>query len=480
MAADLIRWAAKRGWPVSLYTNRRLLTEQLSRMMDEENVEHGVRASGFDDVHQPHLGVQISSTQTELSRVYQQEQWELHPAKLVLVDEAHLQKAGVMSQILRDHMEKHDSAIVGLTATPLGVNHIYSRLIVAGSVSEGRNCGALLPCDVHGCKEIDTRKIKRQANGEFAEADLGFAKRTKKWKQVIFADVLESWRRLNPEGRPTVLFAPGVDESVWFAQQFEAEGIRAAHIDGSDLYVDGERMEGTRGRREEMLAEVARGDIQVVCNRFVLREGIDLPELFHCILATPIGSLLSYVQTVGRVLRNHDSLDSVMLQDHGGNWWRHGSPNADRDWTTWFDFPPRVATDARLDRIASGSEAEPITCPNPECGAVRTRGIKCPKCGHVCEKRTREVLMEDGSLVTLAGSAVPSKRRVKKQNTETRWENCYWRAKRSKKRPMTFKQAEGLFVHENGYWPPRDLKMMPINGIDWYRLVRDVPEERLL
>ena len=88
--------------------------------------------------------------------------------------------------------------------------------------------------------------------------------------------------------------------------------------------------------------------------------------------------------------------------------------------------------------------------------------------------------MEDGSLVTLAGSAVPSKRRVKKQNTETRWENCYWRAKRSKKRPMTFKQAEGLFVHENGYWPPRDLKMMPINGIDWYRLVRDVPEERLL
>ena len=56
----------------------------------------------------------------------------------------------------------------------------------------------------------------------------------------MFGRVLDHWRKLNPDGRPTILFAPGVAESIWFVDEFARNGIRAAHIDGEDTYLDGE------------------------------------------------------------------------------------------------------------------------------------------------------------------------------------------------------------------------------------------------
>ena len=96
------------------------------------------------------------------------------------------------------------------------------------------------------------------------------------------------------------------------------------------MYIDGEEYASDPLKRAEVIDKLRAGDIKVICNRYVMREGIDIPELYHIILATPIGSLSSYVQVVGRALRNHPSLDKVIVQDHAGNFWRHGSANANR------------------------------------------------------------------------------------------------------------------------------------------------------
>src|SRR5262249_18752567 len=142
----------------------------------------------------------------------------------------------------------------------------------------------------------------------------------------------DSFERLNPLHRRTILFAPGVPESIWFAEQFVKKGVSAVHIDGENVWVNGTLYESSRTAREDVLAASKEGRIVVLCNRFVLREGIKAPWLVHGILATVFGSLQSYLQAGGRLLRAYPGLESVSLQDHGGNWWRHDSLNADREW----------------------------------------------------------------------------------------------------------------------------------------------------
>jgi hypothetical protein len=59
------------------------------------------------------------------------------------------------------------------------------------------------------------------------------------------------------------------------------------------------------------------------------------------------------------------------------------------------------------------------------------------------------------------------------------WEAMYWRSFRAW-RGRTFRQAITLFAKEHEWaWPHPDWKYMPIEPIDLYRQVRDVPIERL-
>ncbi len=156
MMVELVKWAAEKGWPVVLYTNRRLLREQLSGVLDQHGLEHGVRAAG----QQPRLleEVQVSSVQTERSRVYRTGKWALHLARLVLVDELHLFTNGTALQIIVDHCAA-GATVVGFTATPLGLGGVCDRLIVAGTNSELRICGALVPAVTYAPDEPDLRHI---------------------------------------------------------------------------------------------------------------------------------------------------------------------------------------------------------------------------------------------------------------------------------------------------------------------------------
>ena len=84
---------------------------------------------------------------------------------------------------------------------------------------------------------------------------------------------MEWFNKLNPERRPTILFAPGVKESIWFAEQLAAQNIRAAHIDGDGYWFNGQ-YENTNDpdERGRVLDELRSGGVQILCNRFVARE----------------------------------------------------------------------------------------------------------------------------------------------------------------------------------------------------------------
>lgn len=469
----LLEWAQSRGWSAVLYTNRKLLTEQMIGTLEKHGIPFGVRASGFSEYENLDAPIQISSLQTEDARVFKSQRWMIHKSNLVIVDEAHLQKGDTARRIFDLHAA-HDAARVGVTATPIGIADIYpDRLIVAGTTSELRACGALVPANVYAPTEFDTKGIKpKTKTGEYSIQDI----RKHVWTPTIFGNVYEHWKRLNPEQRPTILFAPGVPEATWFAQQFCENGVAAASIDGETVWVDGTTYDSDREARQDVISRFRAGRIKVLCNRFVLREGIDIPEIYHCILATPIGSVVSYVQIVGRVLRNHHTTPEVIVQDHGGSWWRHGSPNADRDWASVYDVPEYRITERRLEAMREKKEPEPITC--PKCHALRKSGIVCHQCGHSTDAKVRVVIQKDGKLKEMTGDIMKPRRIKMEPNTETIWRQCYMRAKNSKN-GMTFKQAEGLFFYENHYYPPRTLSFMPVDPLDWERKVRDVPTDKL-
>ncbi len=436
---------------VAIYTNRKLLTTQSSGVLDTHGVTHGIMAAG----HEPALlrDVQIASIQTIESRVYQRQSWQLHQADIVIVDEVHGNMNPTALKIVTDH-QAQGAVIIGFTATPVGLGGTYKRLIVAGTNSELRACGALVPCHTIGVDEPDLKHVSRNKTGEYTQGGVVKAIMTHK----IFGRVYGSWCKLNPAATPTILFAPGVKESRWFVEEFEKEGVTAAHIDAETP--DSERQDIIEGSRE--------GRVCVVCNRFVLREGIDMPWLQHCVMATAFGALSNFLQAGGRLLRAYPGVDHVTLQCHGGSWWAHGDLNDDRQWE--LRDTDRALAKAQKERREKGEESEPIRCPN--CGGIRSSGPKCPFCGHQHKRSVRMVVQVDGELKRMVGNVTKKKKQV--SDEQRQWDGYYYRAKNSRN-GMTFNQARGMYRREYRCDPPDTLKNVPPPGhVDWDRRVREV------
>jgi len=471
MMTDMIQWGVEEGRRVALYTQRKMLYEQTAGVLERAGIDFGKRASG----HETALlrAVQLAMTPTELSRVYQRGDRELHAAGLVLIDEAHCQTGGAMQKIMQDHVAD-GAAIVGYTATPLDLEGLYDELIVAGVPSECRDFGALVPAETYAPDEPDLRHIKNYQVGlDLTEKDNAKAI----MRPGVFGRVKDAWLQHNPHQKPTILFAPDVRGSIFFAEQFTKAGIRAAHIDGSDVWLDGQFYSTSQENRELVRDLMMAGDVKVVCNRFVLREGIDWPFVECGILACVFGALTSYLQSVGRLLRTckDTGKQSATLLDHGGNWWRHGSANEDREW--FLDLTNHRVVGERLEKMREKKIAEPITC--PECGKVRNGGRQCPVCGHIAHRKSRMVVQVDGTLKLREGDIMRPWRIKREQNTPDLWRQMYYRAK-SQKWNATFRQAEAMFFRENYYYPPRDLPLMPVESGDWWRKVADVPREALI
>lgn len=468
----LVRWAQEQRIPIAIYCVRRLLLTQLSEQLTKAGIYHSIIASGRSKGG--NSTVSLCMTQTVAARIKK----GLPEARIVVVDEAHQQKEKQAQTILGTY-RSDGATIIGVTATPCEIDHIYDVCHIAVRNSELRrphlDPPALLPARVYAAPEIDVQDLQLNASGEYNYQEL-----KKRITPKLAGHVIEHYLRLNPDRQPAILFAPGVSESIWFAEEFDAYGIPAAHIDGEDVWVDGELHPGDPELRASVLERVRTGEIKIICNRFVLREGIDIPELKHLILATPVGSLLSYVQIVGRVLRYHPSVDpDVVVQDHGGSWYRHGSPNADRDWDEWFHLPVRVISQMRTDNQRDGNEPQPIAC--PKCGGVRASGPVCPHCGYHSTKARRIVLQSNGQLRQVDGNPVKLRYTKSPPGIEKLWESYYHRGKRA---DMTFNQVRGLFVHENHYWPVGQdgglsLPLMPKQPLDWYSKVKSVPKGRL-
>lgn len=468
----IINLLAEYGKSAIVYNSRKFLTQQTYDRLEEDGVHFGVRAASMKEKQNLNAKFQIGSIQTDIARCINQGCWSIHDANLVIVDEAHLSATGKSLELLQKYLAA-GSKILGITATPIGISHLYKELIVAGTNSDMRACGAHVKARVFAPHQLDLEKIKPEKTGEYNEGDI----RRECWSQAIVGHIYNDWKRLNPDARPALTCAPGVPESVSVAQDFFSRGHKVAHIDAKEVWVNGERynddVNGTA--RNQVMHDMRKGEFDMLCHVGTVQEGVDIPSLYHLIMARPYGSLRNCLQVYGRVLRKSpETPDEVLVTDHGGNYAAHGSPNANRDFHSLFHMSEADIRKEREQKLKEDKEPEPITC--PKCGLVRNEGARCPGCGHISDKRTRVIVQKDGTLREVEGRIYtdpPPKKEIAPE--QKAWDNIFWPMRNAKSsRPATFRQAFEIYKRENGQYPPEWLKNIPRDEKDMGRTIRGI------
>jgi DNA repair protein RadD len=468
MAALQFLKGGKHSW----YTHRKILAEQSAEVFRGFGLDVGMRAHGHGTSRDP---IQVTMVKTEYNRVIKDMTRRVHGADFIWIDEAH-HMGGVMMESL---LESHGDAVkIGLTATPLGIGDQYDRLIIAGNKSELRDCGALVPAFHYSPLEVHKDLI-----GKVKEVgDCGIPKdKRKDFVYRIYGHIIKNYRKYNPDRMPGMLFAPGVAESIWICEELNNEGIRAAHIDGSNVWLDGELWPKNQDIVNEVVRRSKSGEIEIVCNRFVLREGVNWPWIYCGLFATIFGGLSSYLQAGGRILRAHPSMDHVKIIDFGGNYWRHGSLNSNQQWD--LDHTDRLRHQLRMAALRGDhgevTEQEPIQC--PQCFQWRLSGAECYDCGYSYSRPGRRVLQVDGSLKLMAISELRTRRVAKTTPKLIReWNRRIANYRKNPKlQKRTFSQAAVAFMRDNNFnYPDPTWPGMPINPVDWFRAVSEVDELR--
>jgi hypothetical protein len=316
-----------------------------------------------------------------------------------------------------------------------------------------RKIGALLYAECYSPSELDMTDVRKVSSGEFNPTDQSKVV----MQQQVVGDILKHYYTLNPDRVPTIGFGPDVRSSIWLCDHFNAAGIKAAHIDGENVYLGEHDLQGnsivhksSQAMRDQVFDDVRSGRIKVVWNRFVMREGIDIPELGHAIFACAFGAPESWLQAVGRILRAHPSLSTVCVQDHGGNCCRAGlgSPNQDREWTL-AGTNKSIVDRAKSEQKKSGEEPS-VRCPGCCLEIARSNwiaaGNQCPICGHTFQKTSRMVLQSDGSL----RKVVRKQPKKGPSDPQKLWTSSLYQFGSSGKR---YSQVSRFFKNRTGQWP---------------------------
>lgn len=378
VASAIVGATVTKGNRCLFLAHRRELIQQASDKLYRYGIDHGVVQAGFPT--RPDAPVQVASIQTLWARAMRSRKMELPPADLVVVDEAHRCRSRTYRQIIDSYA---DSVVLGLTATPCrsdgrGLGNVFDRIVEGPTIRDLIGLGFLVPTRVYAPTEPDLTGV-RVERGDYVEKQL--AERMD--RPQLVGDVVSHWHRLNPERRATVVFATGVEHSVHLRDEFRRSDVCAEHIDGAT----------PADERDEILARLSRGEVEVVTNCMVLTEGWDQPEVSCCVLARPTKHMGLYRQMVGRVLRPAPGKDYALVLDHAGAVFQHGFVEEPVTW--------RLAEDKRAES-ASHSARLSLSVPSlttcPECSAVRMSGKPCTFCGWKPAPRPDAVEVTDGEL----------------------------------------------------------------------------------
>jgi superfamily II DNA or RNA helicase len=349
--AVIVAGAAARGNRVTILGHRDEIVRQITDALTELGVPHGIIAAGYPE--QPLMLVQVASVATLVRRLHHLDP----PPDLLVPDEAHHCAARTWGRIIAAVPE---AKILGVTATPQrldgkGLNDIFDELIIGPSVESLIDQGYLSPFTTYAPeRRLDLSHVRTRA-GDYAVDQLAETMS----EGVIIEAAVDEYVRLCP-GVPAIVFAVDIAHSKLVAAAFAARGFHAAHVDGTTPATE----------RRALIAALATGEIQVLCNCGLISEGLDVPVVTAAILLRPTKSLALHLQQVGRCLRPAPGKAKALILDHAGNTYRFGPADLDRRWS--------------LEGKAGKGETPPPLQRCFGCGAlIPAAAMSCPECGTV-------------------------------------------------------------------------------------------------
>ena len=289
IVAEIARKTTEKGNRVLFIVHRKELCEQIRKTFEWWGVDMDFCTIGM--------------VQTITRRVS-----KIRPPSLIITDENHHCLANSYRRIYDAFPNAYS---VGVTATPIrldgsGLGDVNDDLIIGPPTGWLIENGYLAPYRYYSVKLIDTEALKTR-HGEFVMDGVTLDKR-------IYGDVIQSYRRF-ADGMKAVCYCPTIAYSEQMADRFNADGIPAAHIDGST----------DRRERERIVEQFRKGEIRVLCNVDLISEGFDVPDCGAAILLRPTKSLTLYIQQSMRCMRYQPGKTAVII-DHVGNVFRHGFP----------------------------------------------------------------------------------------------------------------------------------------------------------
>ncbi len=366
--------AEKRGKSSIFLVHQKELLQQTSRALWNQNLHHGIIASGKSASKLP---AQVASLQTLVKRMDR-----VSEPSLLIIDEAHRAAAESYTRIISAWP---NCKIIGLTATPKRTDGkpldiSFDSLVMGPGVRELINDGYLSEFEIYSPPtEFNTVKLSSKM-GDF---DL---KETEKRidKPSITGDAVSHYKRIS-YGKSCVVMCVSIDHAEHVSKQYNDENISAAVIHGKLSILE----------RERILKDFSMGKYSIVCSVQLLLEGVDIPRIEVIQWLRPTKSLVIWMQGNGRGLRPSQGKTHLTILDHVGNFNRHGMPDKVREWT--------LSCDAKI--AAKSSDEEESEVDNikvkqcVKCYAVFNSGpARCPYCGADLPVFTRELEVQDGEL----------------------------------------------------------------------------------
>jgi superfamily II DNA or RNA helicase len=345
--------AIKRGNTVMIVCDRKELITQSKEKLNTLGLHPTIIAPGHKQIIN---NCYLASVDTLIRR-------QLPKIDILIIDEAHKQ---TFDKICHEYP---DIFVIGATATPIrtgqqkALSHIYQQIIEPVKISWLIKNNWL--CEpVYYAAKIDLSDVKT-LGGDYETSQL-----FKKFdRPKLYAGVLEKYQSF-ANGQKAIVFNINKEHTEKMCQEFNQAGISAKYI-----------ISGISDQeRKEILRQFAAGEFQVLCNCGVLTTGFDDPSIQCVIVNRATLSLALWLQMLGRGGRPSAGKSNFTIIDMGGNVYKHGFWEEEREWT--------LEKPVRNKKIGVAPVKD---CPS--CQAIVPAHVpECKYCGHVFAKKEKKLI----------------------------------------------------------------------------------------
>ena len=238
--------------------------------------------------------------------------------KIIMTDEAHHSTAKTYKKI---YAAFPDALRLGFTATPCrlnkgGLGEVYDDLITSVSTKWLIDNNYLSPYKYYSVKLADTSGLHIKA-GDYKADEVAELMQNKE----IYGETVKQWERL-AKNKKTIAYCASVEAAEETAEQFQQAGYKAASLSGST----------SKELRSQIMQDFRDSKLTILTNCELFGEGLDVPDCECTVLLRPTQSLTLYIQQSMRSMRYMPGKTAIII-DHVGNYYQHGLPDDDREWT---------------------------------------------------------------------------------------------------------------------------------------------------